>query len=229
MMLDRLGSISDRTAYVAAAAGLVLSLAAAALVPQDAQLGAWVRLVIWHGMLMTASIAAIMVMGVLAVVFLASGSKRVGEWARALQFELLPVWVVATGIGALSARLVWNSWNLTERRMEVSIAFVAVAAVALIVALSVDSRRVAAGGQVLSAVVMVAGLAWIGMIPASQDIHPGSAILSSPDVAFKVFAAVMFVGVLVTVFALVVPVRHWLQRSEASEGALEGGDGEQQA
>jgi hypothetical protein len=129
---------------------------------------------------------------------------------------------VATGVGALSARLVWNAWDLTERRMEVSIAFVAVAAVALIVALSVDNPRVAAIGQVVSALVMAAGLAWIAMIPASQDVHPGSAILSSPDVAFKVFAAVMFVGVIVTVFALAGPVRHWLQRAEANGTAAEG-------
>ena len=82
-MLDRLDSISDRTAYLFAALGLGVSLVAAFMAPQEAQLGAWVRLVIWHGMLKWACIVGIFGMGALAVAYLVTGRDRLYEWARA--------------------------------------------------------------------------------------------------------------------------------------------------
>jgi hypothetical protein len=130
---------------------------------------------------------------------------------------LLPVWVLATAIGATAARLVWNGWNLTERRMLMSIVYIVVAAIALMLALFWDSRRAGAIGQVVTALAMAAGLAWILAGPASEDVHPASAVLSSPDIAFKVYAFIMMGGCLLTVLALAVPVRHWLTRAEVTE------------
>ena len=216
-MLDRLDSVSDRAAYLAAAVGLGISLVAAFMAPQEAQLGAWVRLVIWHGMLKWACIVGIFGMGAIAVAYLATGRDRLYEWARALQVALLPLWVFAVLIGALAARLVWNSWNLTERRMVMSIAYTIVAAIALMLALFWDKRRVGAIGQVVTALAMAVGLAWIELGPAGDDVHPASAVLSSPDVAFKVYAFVMMGGCLLTVLALAVPVRRWLQHAESGE------------
>ncbi len=216
-MLDRLDRVSDRTAYTVAAIGVAVSIVAALLAPQDAQLGAWVRFVIWHGMLIVACVIGIFGMGVVAVAYLATGRDRVYEWARALQVALLPLWALATLVGAVSARLVWNAWNLTERRMVMSLAYMVVAAIALMVALFQEKRRIGAAGQVVSAFAMAVGLAWIEFGPVGQDIHPASAIASSPDVAFKVAALVMMLGSLSAVMALSVPVRHWLRRAEAGE------------
>jgi hypothetical protein len=212
-MADRLERISSRTAWLLAALGIAVSVAAAAIAPQDVELGAWVRLVIWHGMYSTACIAGILAMGALAVAYLVTGRDRLYEWARAMQLTLLPLWVVAMVIGAISARLVWNSWNLTERRMVMGIAYTAVAAVALILALFWETQRVGAWAQVVTALAMAVGVVWIELGPAGQDVHPASAILSSPDVVFKVYALVMFAGCLLAVFALSVPVRRWLHRA----------------
>lgn len=216
-MLDRLDSISDRTAYLFAALGLGVSLVAAFMAPQEAQLGAWVRLVIWHGMLKWACIVGIFGMGALAVAYLATGRDRLYEWARAMQVALLPLWIVAVLIGTVAARLIWNSWNLTERRMIMSVAYTIVAAIALMLALFWDSRRVGAIGQVVTALAMGVGLTWIELGPAGDDVHPASAVMSSPDVAFKVYAFVMMGGCLLTVLALSVPVRRWLKHAEAVE------------
>jgi hypothetical protein len=213
-MLDRLDSVSDRAAYLLAALGLGISLLAAFMAPQEAQLGGWVRLVIWHGMLKWACIVGIFGMGAVAVAYLATGRDRLYEWARALQVALLPLWVFAVLIGAVSARLVWNSWNLTERRMIMSIAYTIVAAIALMLALFWDKRRVGAVGQVVTSLAMAVGLAWIELGPAGEDVHPASAVLSSPDVAFKVYAFVMMGGCLLMVLALAVPVRRWLRHGE---------------
>jgi hypothetical protein len=223
-MLDRLDSVSDRTAYLFAALGLGVSLVAAFMAPQEAQLGAWVRLVIWHGMLKWACIVGIFGMGALGVAHLATGRDRLYEWARAMQVALLPLWVLAVIIGTVAARLIWNSWNLTERRMIMSVAYTIVAAIALMLALFWDSRRVGATGQVVTALAMGVGLAWIELGPVGDDVHPASAVMSSPDVAFKVFAFVMMGGCLLTVLALSVPVRRWLKRSESGELALPGSE-----
>jgi len=216
-MLDRLDRISDRAAFLTALVALAASLAAAFLAPQDAQLGAWVRLVIWHGMYSAACIVGVFTMGVAAAAFLVTGRERLYVWARALQFVMLPLWVLAMLVGAASARLVWNSWNLTERRMMVGIAYTVVAAIALMVTLMWDVRRVGAIGQVITSLAMAAGLAWISFGPVGEDIHPASAVMSSPDVAFKLFAAVMLIGTALFVLAMAVPVRRWLARSEVSE------------
>jgi hypothetical protein len=218
-MLDRLDRISDRAAYVAAVVGLAASLLAAFLVPQDAQLGAWVRLVIWHGMYSTACIVGIFGMGIVAVLFMITGQGRLYDWARALQFTMLPLWVVAMLVGAASAKLVWNSWNLTERRMMMGIAYTLIAAIALMLALFWDSRKVGSIGQLVTALAMGAGLGWIMLGPVGEDVHPASAVLSSPDIAFKIYAAVMLIGSVVFVVALAVPVRRWIARMEVGAQA----------
>jgi hypothetical protein len=214
-MLDRLDRISDRTAYLFAALGLVVSLVAAFLAPQEATLGAWVRLVIWHGMLKWACIVGIFSMGAIAAAYLFTRRDRLYEWARALQVALLPLWVFAVFIGVMAARFVWNSWNLGERRMIMSVAYIVVASIALMLALFWQKRRVGAIGQVVTALAMAVGLAWIDLGPAGEDVHPGSAVLSSPNVAFKAYAFIMMGGCLLTVLSLSVPVRRWLARSEA--------------
>lgn len=214
-MLDRLDALSDRAAYLLVALGVGVSLIAAFLAPQDAQLGAWVRLVIWHGMLKWACIVGIFGMGAIAVAYLVTGRDRLYAWARALQVALLPLWVLAVLIGALAARFVWNSWNLTERRMIMSVAYIVVAAVALMVAVFLDKKRVGAIAQVVTSIAMAVGLAWIDLGPAGEDVHPASAVLSSPNVAFKVAALVMMAGCLLAVLAFSVPVRRWLARAEA--------------
>ncbi|MDO8964587.1 MAG: hypothetical protein Q7W30_08885 [Coriobacteriia bacterium] len=214
-MLAFLDRISNRTAYIAMAAGIGLSLLAAFMSPQDEKLGAWVRVVIWHGMLKWACIVGIFGMGALAVFYLLTNRGKVYEWARALQFALLPLWVLAVFIGALAAKLVWNSWNLAERRMTMSVLYTMVAAVALMASLFWENRKAGAIGQMITSLAMGVGLVWINMEPASEDVHPSSAVMSSPDVMFRVYAFVMMAGCLVWVLTTAVPVKRWLEKSAA--------------
>lgn len=217
-MLDRLDRISDRSAYLLAAIGLAISLAAAFMAPQDVELGAWVRLVIWHGMLKWACIVGIFGMGAIAVAYLVTRRDRLFEWGRAMQVALLPLWVVAVIIGVVSAYLVWNALNLTERRMVMSVGYTVVAAVALMLSLFWDNRRAGAFGQIITALGMAAGLAWIQFGAKTDDIHPSGAVLASPNIAFRVYAFVMMGGCLLAVLALTVPVRRWLRSAESEAG-----------
>jgi drug/metabolite transporter (DMT)-like permease len=168
-------------------------------------------------MLKWACIIGIFGMGALAVAYLVARREEWFEWGRALQVALLPLWVLAVVIGVGAAFFVWNALNLTERRMIMSVAYTLVAAIALMASLYWDSRRVGAVGQIVTALAMGVGLAWIEFGPKGDDVHPSSAVLNSPNVAFKVYAFVMLAGCLLAVLSLSVPVRRWLELSE-SEG-----------
>ena len=224
-MLAALDRMSNRTAYLLAAAGVAISLAAAYLAPQDVELGAWVRLVIWHGMLKWACIVGIFLMGAIAIAYLVSRRERLFEWGRALQVALLPLWVLAVFIGVAAAYLVWNALNLTERRMIMSVAYTVVAAVALMVSLFWDHRRAGAAGQIVTSLAMAAGLTWIEFGAKGDDVHPSAAVLNSPDVAFRVYAFVMMAGCLLAVLSLSVPVRRWLAHAESDEASNMALDG----
>jgi hypothetical protein len=137
----KLDRITDRTAWTVFATGLVASVLAAAFAPQDVKLGAWVRLVIWHGMLKWACILVIFAMGAVAIYYLVSKRQVLYDWVRGLQIATLMCWVFAVAVGAASAKLVWNSWNLTERRMTMSVIYIMVAAAGLIVGLVLDKPR----------------------------------------------------------------------------------------
>jgi hypothetical protein len=216
-LLDR---ISDRTAYVIAAVFAALSLAAAALAPQEAQLGAWVRLTIWHGMLKWACIVGIFGMGLLAAAYLATKRRALFDWAHTMQITLLPIWLFAVAIGAIAAKLVWNGWNLGERRMVMSVAYIVVAAVAVIVGLAFERPTITSLLTILTSVSMAIGLWWIETAPPGQDVHPQNAVGGS-QLPFQVFAGIMFFTCLVWVLALCVPVHRWLARHDREAEAAE--------
>jgi hypothetical protein len=222
MRLDR---ITDRTAWSVFAAGLAASVLAAAFAPREVELGAWVRLVIWHGMLKWACILVIFAMGAVASRYLASKRRALYDWMRALQITTLMVWVFAVMVGAASAKLIWGDWNLTERRMTMSLVYIMIAAAGLIVGLVLDKPRLTAALAVLTSLSMAALLAWIELAPVKDDIHPANAVMSSDDVMFKVFAMAMLAGCLVWVLALVVPTRRWVERHAGEEAPLGAGPG----
>ena len=218
-MLDR---ISNRTAYVAAALFCAVSIAAAFLAPQEAQLGGWVRLTIWHGMLKWACIVGFFAMGVLAAGFLATKRRVLFDWAHAMQITLLPDWVFAVLVGAVAAKLVWNGWNLGERRMIMSIAFTLVAAIAVIVGLAFERPRLTSLLVIVTSVAMAVGLWWVETAPPGQDVHPQNAVGGS-QLPFQIFAGIMFLTCLVWVLALCVPVRRWIAKHDHDAEAAHGG------
>jgi putative LysE/RhtB family amino acid efflux pump len=195
----KLDRISDRVAWLFFGGGFAASVLAAAFAPQDVKLGAWVRLVIWHGMLKWAVILVIFAMGGVAVAYLVRRSQRLYDWVRALQIATLMTWVFAVAVGAVAAKLVWNSWNLTERRMTMSVIYIMVAAIALIVGLALDKPRLTAALTVVSSITMAGLLLWIELGPATDDVHPANAVMGSDNVLFRVFGMAMLVTCLVCV------------------------------
>jgi hypothetical protein len=221
-MLARLDRISDRWAYTIIAVFFVVSVAAALATPLEMKLGAWVQLVIWHGMLKWAVISLIFVMGAASLAFLVTKRRELYDWAHALQLVLLPMWCLAVFIGAAAAKFVWGSWNLAERRMTMSVIYIIVAAIALVIGLALDKPALNSVLIIATSLSMAALLVWIALGPAEADVHPSSAVMSSDNAVFKIAAAAMLLASIVWVAAAAVPVHRWLKKhAEAEQTAAE--------
>ena len=207
-----------------AAAGapvLVLaSLVLAALSPADVRLGNWVKLVYWHGMYTWACIVLFSVGAILAAWYLVSKRQTIADLAKAILFLAMPLWIVDVSVGALAAKLIWNSFNLTEGRMVISLVYMMVVAVAVIAALWFDRPAVTSSLSIVSTVVLWAGLWWISFGAGARDsVHPASPIANSDSMAIKVFAILIFLSMLGAVVLAVVPVYEWLRKSTTVKSA----------
>jgi hypothetical protein len=206
-----------------AAAGFPALLAASvllsALAPADVTLGAWVKLVYWHGMYTWACIVLFSIGSLLAVWYLISKRQTLADLAKAILFLAVPLWVVDVVVGALAAKLIWNSYNLSEARMVISLVYLMVVAVAVIAALWFDKPVVTSSLSILSTAVLWAGLWWITYGAGARDsVHPASPIAASDSIAIKVFAALIFLFALGGVLLAVVPVYEWLRKSAKPAG-----------
>ena len=193
---------------------LVASVLLAALAPADVTLGSWVKLVYWHGMYTWACIVLFSLGAVLGAWYLVSRRQTLADLSKAILFLAVPLWIVDVAVGALAAKLIWNSYNLTEARMVISLIYMMIVAVAVIAALWFDGPVVTSSLSIVSTVVLWAGLWWITYGAGARDsVHPASPIANSDSIAIKVFAALIFLLCLGGVLLAVVPVYEWLRKS----------------
>ncbi len=193
---------------------LVASMLLAALAPADVSLGNWVKLVYWHGMYTWACIILFTVGALLAGWYLVSRRQTLADLAKAILFLAVPLWIVDVAVGALAAKLIWNSYNLTEARMVISLIYMMIVAVAVIAALWFDRPVVTSSLSIVSTVVLWAGLWWITYgAGARGSVHPASPIANSDSLAIKVFAALILLTALAAVLLAVVPVYEWLRKN----------------
>ena len=193
---------------------LVASVLLAVLAPADVSLGNWVKLVYWHGMYTWACIILFTVGALLAGWYLVSRRQTLADLAKAILFLAVPLWIVDVAVGALAAKLIWNSYNLTEARMVISLVYMMIVAVAVIAALWFDRPVVTSSLSIFSTVVLWAGLWWITYGAGARDsVHPASPIANSDSIAIKVFAALILLTALAAVLLAVVPVYEWLRKS----------------
>jgi hypothetical protein len=201
-------------AAAGAPALIAASILLSALAPADVTLGNWVKLVYWHGMYTWACIVLFSVGSLFGAWYLVSKRQTLADLSKAILFLAVPLWIVDVAVGALAAKLIWNSYNLTEARMVISLVYMMVVAVAVIAALWFDKPVVTSSLSIASTAVLWAGLWWITYGAGARDsVHPASPIANSDSIAIKVFAALIFLLCLGGVTLAVVPVYEWLRRS----------------
>lgn len=168
---------------VAIGAAAVCALAAASI-PPDAQLGALVRFVMFHGALTWATMLAFTCAALVSAVFLAAGRGRASRWdlplwAGVLRWLSVAVWCVDAVLGIVAMRIAWGGILWDEPRLHVTLGVLAASAVFAGLGLIIDRPRVSAALDV----VFGLGL-WGAMLAVSDSFHPESPVLTSGDAAY---------------------------------------------
>ena len=202
---------------------IVASIVLSALAPADVTLGNWVKLVYWHGMYTWACIALFTIGAGMGAWYLATRRQTLADLSKAILFLAVPLWILDVAVGSLAAKLIWNSYNLTEGRMVISLIYLMALAVAVIAALWFDKPAVTSSLSIVSTAVLWAGLWWISFGGGARDtVHPASPIANSDSIAIKVFAALILLLCLGGVTLAVVPVYEWLRKSATKHAQSPG-------
>ncbi|MDW7682854.1 MAG: hypothetical protein SCK29_01895 [Bacillota bacterium] len=85
-------------------------------IPPVQQLGSWIRLIIFHGILSIAGLYTIYAAGILGVLYLVLGNKGFGRWSGELGLISVVVWLVGTLLSFVSMQVAWGGLMWTEPR-----------------------------------------------------------------------------------------------------------------
>lgn len=196
-MAEKLSRRTKRGIYVAMAVLALLVGAVTLSLPQVVAMGtSQFKLVVFHGASTWANLVTFSLAGVLGAVFLASRRKGVYEWESAFRYVSMPLWLVNTGLGLLSATLSWSGFSagelLSEPRLQATFWILLGSAIIVAVDSVVDRPWIAA---VLD--LALAGSLWYLILTASPYLHPDNPMRSpDTDPAIRLSFLVMAAGLL---------------------------------
>ena len=220
---------------VIALAGLVAAFVCVSAFPAVEGLGTKVRLPVFHGALTWVNLAAFTLMGVVAIVSLATRRESVYRWEEALRWIAVPMWLLGSGLGLLAAL---NTWDFTgSKASPISV-------------VTADPRLMAQFWIMLAALLLIAlefvlqdrhwqsgldiafvGLMWVVLMQAilgpGRALHPDSPVLNSDELGIKLLFFGMVISLSVATlgaaWAVVVTRTQWCaKRSAEKELAAEG-------
>lgn len=176
-------AIAPLTVGVSAA---VICTLAVASIPPDAQLGALVRFVMFHGALTWATMLAFTAAALVSAAHLLVGRGRssgsrldLPVWAGTLRWLSVAVWSIDAVLGIVAMRVAWGGINWDEPRLHVTLGVLAASAVLAGLGLIIDRPRISAVFDVAFGL----GL-WGAMLTVADSFHPESPVLTSGDAAY---------------------------------------------
>ncbi|MBE0477310.1 MAG: hypothetical protein IBX62_09460 [Coriobacteriia bacterium] len=168
---------ADKRGIAASAVLAALAVAVAVLVatlPPVEQLGRLVRLVVFHGASTWVNLATFTFAGITALAFLLSGGERLYAWASGLRWFSMPLWVLNTALGVLSARMAWGSVEWGEPRLRMTFWVLLGAGLVVAADLAFSRPRVTAALD-----VGLAAALWFGIAVSPNVVHPDNPVLNS--------------------------------------------------
>ncbi len=186
------------------------------LTPPDRDLGAVVRLLIFHGASTWVNLAAFAGAAVAAVWFLVKGSRGAFVWASSLRYVALGLWLINTFLGLLSMDLVWGGIRWGEPRLQMTFWILLASMLTVGVDLVFGHDRLTA----LLDVGIVALVAYLAF-GAEQVFHPDSPVFSSGARIISLFLGqVALIAVLVGLVAWMIAT--WIRlESDRRDHAIE--------
>ncbi|MBS3956472.1 MAG: hypothetical protein KGZ40_02940 [Clostridiales bacterium] len=207
-----LSGTSRAVIVVVLALAALTAAVATFMLPPDRQLGALVRLVVFHGAYTWVNMGLFALAGVVSLVYLVSHSGLIVAWATALRRLAIIAWIGNTGLGMLAAYLAWGSVNPAEPRLRATFIVLFLSGVVLGIDYFAARDR-------LSAVVdigMAAALLWL-ILGARNYVHPESPVMNSGwEIKGPFFAIVGAVAVVSLGLSALLASRVTAERAEAS-------------
>ena len=110
---------SQLLGIIGVVAGLGAALFFAASFPAVEGLGTKVRLPVFHGAMTWVNLGAFTLMGVAALLSLATGASVCYRWEEALRWIAVPTWLVGSVLGLLAAMNTWDFTGSKSSRLSV--------------------------------------------------------------------------------------------------------------
>ena len=199
----------DRILWIVIAISLVACAAAVAIVPPDAMLGYYLKLVLFHGASTWVNLLTFTAAGVLAIAFLVNSRPGTYAYSASARYVSFGLWIFNTALGMLSARLTWGDAFIREPRLQASFWILLLLGLAIAIDIMMDKPRLHSAFDIA---IMVA--VWLFVLVTPKDIHPNNPVLASGwDIKAMFGAIVLTWGVAVFAF-----IRIWAERL-ARDGA----------
>lgn len=159
---------------------IVLAAVLVALIPPDQQLGASLKLVLYHGASTWTSLALITVALVVGVAYLATRNEALAVWERALRLVNVVLWAINTVLGIVAMKLVWGGFLWSEPRLRMTFWILIALGVGLLLDLLFERRWLSAAVDVALGVTM-----WALVVFTPELFHPDNPVLNSDSWSIK--------------------------------------------
>ncbi len=172
------------------------------LSPAEAQLGNLVKVIYLHGALARVGLYALMLAGLLALVYLVRQRPTMLRWSNAVQVAGMIVFIVHFALSVIPTYATWGMWiAFDEPRTQMTLQIIGVGLLIIVVRILVDDDRLhAIANFALGAAVLLLNLR-TGVLR-----HPLNPIGDSTSSAIQLYYA----GILLTCAALTGLLAWWL-------------------
>ena len=178
------------------------------LSPAEAQLGNLIKIIYLHGALARVGIYAIMLAGVLGVVYLIRPRPVLLRWSNALQVAGLIAFIVHFALSVIPTHETWGMWiAFDEPRTQMSLQIIGVGIIVVLVRRLVGDDRLSGLANALLGIAVL-------LLNRSTGVlrHPLNAIGNSTSSAIQLF----YLGILLTCGLLVALLAWYLTYRAAS-------------
>lgn len=182
--------------------------------PEVKNLGAGVRLPVFHGGLTWVNLMLFGALAIIAVAYLVSRREVLYPWVESVRWVAIALWLIGSVLGLVAALNTWDFTGSNENPLVVvstdprlmAQAWTLVLAFAILaLAFLVDEERLLAGVDVgfVAVTLWILGRAVLG---PGRALHPDSPVLNSPELRIKL----AFAGIAISQAVAVAGVAWWL-------------------
>jgi hypothetical protein len=198
--------LNPRRALILAAALLALLTLLVLLSPAERQLGNLIKVIYLHGALARVGIYALILAGLLALVYLIRPNPALLRWSNAVQVAGMIVFIVHFALSIIPTHETWGVWiAFDEPRTRMTLQIVGVGLLIILVRSLVDDDRLhAIANFALGAAVLLLNLR-TGVLR-----HPLNPIGESSSSTIQLYYA----GILLTCAALTALLTWWLAQNK---------------